>query len=140
MPKIGYLEGHMYTSTTSNVTVSVEPTYLENESDPDKNLYVWAYHVRIENKGAEVLQLRTRYWKITDAYGRNQEVRGPGVVGEEPILRPGESFEYTSGTPLSTPSGIMVGTYAMQTSDGKMFDVDIPAFSLDSPDTPRQVN
>lgn len=130
----------MYSSTTSNVTVSVETQYLDSESAPDKNIYVWAYHVRIENKGSETLQLRTRHWKITDAYGRTQEVSGPGVVGEQPVLKPGDSFEYTSGTPLSTPSGIMTGTYAMESPDGRMLDVTIPAFSLDSPDTPRQVN
>lgn len=131
----------MYSSTTRNVTVSVEPTFLPHESDPDKNIYVWAYHVKIRNEGKETLQLRTRCWKITDAYGRTQEVNGPGVVGEQPVLKPGESFEYTSGTPLPTPSGIMVGTYAMQSSsDGSLFDVAIPAFSLDTPHAPRQVN
>jgi ApaG protein len=130
----------MYTSTTNDVTVSVNPTYLAHESDPDKNIYVWAYRVKIENKGAETLQLRTRCWKITDAYGRNQEVRGPGVVGEQPILKPGDSFEYTSGTPLATPSGFMSGVYAMQTNDGRMIDIAIPAFSLDIPSKSRQVN
>ncbi|MBI1216040.1 MAG: Co2+/Mg2+ efflux protein ApaG [Alphaproteobacteria bacterium] len=130
----------MYSSTTRNVTVFVEPRYLDSESVPEKNVYVWAYHVRIENNGAETLQLRTRHWKITDAYGRVQEVRGPGVVGEQPVLKPGESFEYTSGTPLTTPSGIMAGTYAMEAPDGSLLDVAIPAFSLDSPDMPRQVN
>ncbi|MFN7113516.1 MAG: Co2+/Mg2+ efflux protein ApaG [Alphaproteobacteria bacterium] len=130
----------MYSSTTHNVTVSVEPVYLDGESVPDRNIFVWAYTVRIENKGGEVLQLRTRHWKITDAMGRVQEVRGPGVVGEQPVLRPGESFEYTSGTPLNTPSGIMTGSYAMETTDGRMVDVDIPAFSLDTPGAPRQIN
>jgi ApaG protein len=131
---------NMYSSTTSNVTVEVEPQYLASESVPEKNIYVWAYHVRIENNGTQTLQLRTRHWKITDAYGRTQEVRGPGVVGEQPVLKPGQSFEYTSGTPLSTPSGIMAGSYAMEGENGDVFDVAIPAFSLDSPDTPRQVN
>lgn len=130
----------MYSSTTHNVTVSVNPVYLDGESVPDKSIFVWAYTVKIENKGTEVLQLRTRHWKITDALGRVQEVRGPGVVGEQPLLNPGESFEYTSGTPLSTPSGIMMGSYAMETADGRMVDIDIPAFSLDAPDTPRQIN
>jgi ApaG protein len=129
----------MYSTTTSNVTVSVKPTYLDHESAPEKNIYVWAYTVRIQNVGEEVLQLRTRHWKITDAYGRTQEVHGPGVVGEQPVLKPGETFEYTSGTPLSTPSGIMMGSYSMQAQDGRMFDVDIPPFSLDS-GKPRQVN
>lgn len=130
----------MYSSTTHNVTVSVEPMYLDGESVPDKNIFVWAYTVRIENKGGEVLQLRTRRWTITDALGRVQEVSGPGVVGEQPVLKPGESFEYTSGTPLGTPSGIMMGTYAMETPDGRMMQVDIPAFSLDTPDTLRQIH
>lgn len=130
----------MYTSTTSNVTVSVEPMYLDHESEPDKNLYVWSYHVSIENAGPETVQLRSRHWKITDAYGRVQEVRGPGVVGEQPVLKPGERFEYTSGTPLPTPSGIMCGTYSMTGDGGRVFDVEIPAFSLDMPHARRQVN
>jgi ApaG protein len=130
----------MYSLTTQNVTVSVRPAYLEHESSPDKNLYVWAYTVKIENKGGMTVQLRTRHWKITDAYGRVQEVHGPGVVGEQPVLRPGESFEYTSGTPLSTPSGIMAGTYSMQGEDGQLFDVAIPAFSLDSGARPVKLN
>jgi ApaG protein len=130
----------MYTTTTDDVTVSVEPSYLDSESAPDKNLYVWAYHVRIENGGSETVQLKTRYWKITDAFGRVQEVNGPGVVGQQPVLKPGEMFEYTSGTPLPTPSGIMSGAYSMEGADGRTFDVAIPAFSLDSPHLPRQVN
>lgn len=129
----------MYSTTTSNVVVSVKPVFLDHESVPEKNIYVWAYTVKIQNVGNEVLQLRTRHWRITDAYGRTQEVHGPGVVGEQPVLKPGETFEYTSGTPLSTPSGIMMGSYSMQAPDGRMFDVEIPAFSLDS-GSPRQVN
>lgn len=130
----------MYISTTSNVTVSVEPVYLDHESQPEHNIYVWAYKVRIENNGKETLQLRTRYWRITDAFGRVQEVRGPGVVGEQPVLEPGQSFEYTSGTPLSTPSGIMSGIYSMEAPDGRMVEIAIPAFSLDSPGGDRRVN
>jgi ApaG protein len=123
----------MYSATTHSITVTVEPTYLEERSSPAENHYVWAYKVRIENKGGETVQLRRRHWRITDAIGRVQEVRGPGVVGEQPVLHPGQSFEYTSGTPLNTPSGIMVGTYDMETRDGRSFAVEIPAFSLDSP-------
>ena len=123
----------MYSSTTKNVTVSVEPTYLSGESEPDRNVYVWAYKVRIENHGGDTLQLKTRHWKITDSYGRVQEVHGPGVIGQQPVLKPGDSFEYTSGTPLSTPDGIMVGTYAMEMTDGTMMDIAIPAFSLHQP-------
>ncbi len=83
--------------------------------------------------GSDTVQLVNRYWHITDSLGRVQEVRGPGVVGEQPTLKPGESFEYTSGTPLPTPSGIMVGTYEMESANGRRFDVAVPAFSLDSP-------
>lgn len=130
----------MYIQTTNDITVSVEPRYLDTESVPEKNVYVWAYTVRIENKGTETLQLRTRHWRITDSYGRTQEVHGSGVVGEHPVLKPGQSYEYTSGAPLSTASGIMAGTYAMQTTDGRMMDVSIPAFSLDLPDMPRPLH
>ena len=130
----------MYSSTTSDVTVSVETTYLDHESHPEDNVYVWAYKVRIENNRPDTVQLRARHWKITDAYGRTQEVKGPGVVGEQPVLKPGASYEYTSGTPLPTPSGIMVGSYSMEAPDGKLFDVDIPAFSLDAPGDKKQVN
>lgn len=130
----------MYTQTTSDVTVSVEPQFLDHESRPEDNLWVWAYTVRIENKGRETVKLRTRHWRITDALGRTQEVRGPGVVGEQPVLKPGESFVYTSGTPLATASGIMTGTYSMEGSGGRLFDIAIPAFSLDSPGGKKQVN
>lgn len=130
----------MYSATTDNITVTVEPTYLDHESAPDKNLFVWAYHVRIQNGGSTAVQLRTRYWKITDGYGRTQEVRGPGVVGEQPMLQPGESFEYTSGTPLPTPSGIMTGSYAMENPKGELLTIAIPAFSLDAPGHRHSLN
>ena len=130
----------MYQKTTRSIEVTVIPLYLDDQSDPDENRYVWAYQVRLENKGDETVQLLTRYWNITDANGKVLEVRGDGVVGEQPILRPKERFEYTSGTPLSTPSGIMVGSYQMKTSDGESFDVAIPAFSLDSPYGQRQLH
>jgi ApaG protein len=130
----------MYSETTRSITVTVKPFYLEDQSSPTENRYVWAYHVRIENGGKETVQLRRRYWKITDNRGQIQEVRGPGVVGEQPVLGPGESFEYTSGTPLPTPSGIMVGTYEMETKGGQSFSVSIPAFSLDSPHQPVRLN
>src|ERR1700726_3631119 len=105
----------MYSETTRSIKVTVRPFYLEQHSSPAEDRYVWAYHVRIENEGGETVQLRNRHWQITDAAGRLQEVRGPGVVGEEPVLRPGESFEYTSSCPLTTPSGLMVGDYEMET-------------------------
>ncbi len=122
-----------YSSTTDAISVTVEPVYLDGQSEPDDDHYVWAYHVRIENNGERTVQLRTRYWQITDGRGRVQEVRGDGVVGEQPVLGPGDVFEYTSGTPLATPSGIMVGSYKMRTDSGDLLSVDIPAFSLDSP-------
>ncbi|MBI3516070.1 MAG: Co2+/Mg2+ efflux protein ApaG [Proteobacteria bacterium] len=130
----------MYSKTTRSISITVEPKYLEERSSPPDSNYVWAYHVRIQNSGRETVQLVTRYWRITDAFGRVQEVRGPGVVGEQPVLKPGDSFEYTSGTPLSTPSGIMVGAYQMETADGERFDAAIPAFSLDSPHQAVRLN
>jgi ApaG protein len=130
----------MYTATTRAIRVTVRPQYLPDQSDPTKSQYVWAYEVRIENRGDVTVQLRSRHWKITDGLGRTKEVKGPGVVGETPRLRPGEAFEYTSGTPLSTPSGIMGGTYQMVSEAGENFDIEIPTFSLDTPSGPRQLN
>ncbi len=130
----------MYSETTRSIRITVQPFYLEEQSSPAEDHYVWAYHVRIENHGRETVQLRRRHWKITDGRGHVQEVRGPGVVGEQPVLGPGESFEYTSGTPLPTPSGIMVGTYEMETPAGESFEVAIPAFSLDSPHQQVRLN
>jgi ApaG protein len=130
----------MYTQTTRSITITVMPTYLDDQSAPEEQHYVWKYHIRIENHGQDTVQLRTRYWRITDSLGRVQEVRGAGVVGEQPVLRPGESYEYTSGTPLPTPSGIMVGAYQMESQSGEKFEVDVPAFSLDSPYQPVKLN
>ncbi len=130
----------MYQEITRGIRVSVNPTYLEGQSDPSQGHYVWAYQVTIANEGPETVQLLTRHWKITDGRGQLHEVQGPGVVGEQPVLKPGESFEYTSGTPLSTPSGIMAGSYQMQAASGEMFDAVVPAFSLDSPHEARRVN
>ena len=130
----------MYTATTRAIRVTVRPQYLPDQSDPAKSQYVWAYQVRIENTGDSTVQLRSRHWKITDGLGRLQEVRGPGVVGKTPMLRPGEIFEYTSGTPLSTPSGFMSGTYLMVSDSGETFDIEIPAFSLDTPAAARRLN
>ena len=134
------MEDGLYLAVTRDIKVVVRPFYLEDQSSPIENHYVWAYHVEIENEGADTVKLRTRHWRITDAMGRVQEVRGPGVVGEQPVLAPGESYEYTSGTPLETPSGIMAGTYQMELANGEQFDVEIPAFSLDSPHQPVQLN
>jgi ApaG protein len=130
----------MYESVTHGVRVRVTPQYLEEESSPDDDRYVWAYTIDIVNEGSETVQLRTRHWRITDATGRTEEVRGPGVVGQTPVLEPGASFRYTSGCPLTTPSGIMVGSYQMTTEAGERIDVKVPAFSLDSPHTTRSLN
>ena len=130
----------MYDRTTRGIRIEVHPFYLEDQSTPDQGHFVWAYRVKIENVGLEPVQLLNRYWKITDAFGRIKEVRGPGVVGEQPRLDPGETFEYTSGTPLSTPSGIMAGTYEMTTDDGDSFPVVVPPFSLDSPHEQSTLN
>jgi len=130
----------MYEKVTKNIAVSVRPFYLEEQSEPDEDRFVWAYRVNILNKGDDTVQLLNRHWRITDKLGRLQEVKGPGVVGEQPVLKPGESFEYTSGCPLTTPSGIMVGTYEMTTTGGERFSVEIPAFSLDSPYDTATVN
>ena len=130
----------MYSQTTRLITVSVDPLYLEDQSSPDENHFVWAYRVRIENKSGETVQLMRRHWTITDAIGRVQEVKGSGVIGEQPVLKPGETYEYTSGTPLTTPSGIMVGSYHMEAVGGEQFDIAIPAFSLDSPHQARRLN
>jgi ApaG protein len=130
----------MYTATTRAIKVTVQPRYLSDQSDPEKAHYVWAYHVRIENRGEVAVQLRSRHWKITDALGRCQEVKGRGVVGVTPRLEPGEVFEYASGTPLSTPSGFMGGTYQMVSDSDENFDIEIPTFSLDAPGGARQLN
>lgn len=130
----------MYSAITREIRVQVEPIYLDDQSEPDESQYVWAYRVQIENEGTETVQLLTRYWHITDGMGRVQEVRGAGVVGEQPVLNPGESYEYTSGTPLPTPSGIMKGSYQMRTPSGDKFDIEVPAFSLDSPHEARHLN
>ena len=130
----------MYEKTTRSITVTVHPFFLDEQSAPEEEHYVWAYRVSIENAGDETVQLLNRHWRITDKLGRLQEVKDAGVVGEQPFLKPGDSFEYTSGTPLPTPSGIMVGTYEMENATGERLDVEIPAFSLDSPYNSASVN
>lgn len=130
----------MYEAVTRGIRVRVAPQYLEEQSTPEDGQYFWAYTVDIHNESEETVQLRTRWWRIVDARGHTEEVRGPGVVGETPVLTPGESFSYTSGCPLPTPSGIMSGTYQMASATGEMFDVAIPAFSLDSPTAHRRMN
>lgn len=130
----------MYRLVTRNIEVTVTPKYLPERSSQEKSYFFWAYTIAISNRGEVAVQLKTRHWRITDALGRVQEVKGPGVVGEEPVLKPGGQYEYTSGVPLPTSSGFMVGTYGMVTDNGEHFDIDIPAFSLDSPDTKRTLN
>ena len=120
----------MYRAVTRKVQVTVTPRFLTERSSPANGYFFWAYTIDIANLGTETVQLKTRHWRITDALGRLQEVKGPGVVGEEPVLKPGESFEYTSGVPLPTPSGFMTGSYGMVTAAGEHFDIEIPAFSL----------
>jgi len=129
-----------YEKVTRGIRVSVEPNYLDRQSDPEDGRFVWSYTVCIANDSTEIVRLRTRYWRITDAEGLTEEVHGDGVVGEQPIIHPGEHFKYTSGAPLPTPSGLMVGHYRMETAAGKAFDVAIPAFSLDSPHEIRQIH
>ncbi len=129
----------MYRAVTHNIEVTVEPFYLEEQSSPEEQRYVWAYRVTIINHSDIAVQLRSRSWKITDANGRTEDVHGPGVVGEEPFLKPGDSYQYSSGCPLTTSSGMMSGSYMMQNheagslDEGKLFAITIPAFSLDMP-------
>ena len=130
----------MYEAVTRGIRVRVTPAYIEDRSTPADSYFFWAYTVDIANEGGEPVQLLSRYWRITDAGGRSEEIRGPGVVGQTPVIPPGASFTYTSGCPLKTPSGIMSGTYQMTTRAGTGFDIAIPAFSLDSPYAIRSVN
>jgi ApaG protein len=130
----------MYSKTTRNIKITVIPTYLAEQSDPEEHHYVWAYTIQLDNLGSEKAQLLNRYWHITDAQGAVQEVRGPGVVGEQPKLEPGAQYRYSSGAALKTPSGIMTGNYEMTTDAGERFLIEIPTFSLDSPDQVKRPN
>lgn len=132
--------GPTYSATTRGIDVEVVPFYLADRSEPAEQRWVWGYRITIANNSDAVIQVLARHWRITDGLGRLEEVQGPGVVGEQPELRPGDSFQYTSGCPLRTPSGIMVGSYTVRDGDGAFFDVDVPAFSLDLPDTGRSLN
>lgn len=124
----------MFKAITHDIQVVVEPLYLSDQSNPQEGSFVWAYTIQIENLGAANVQLVNRTWHITDAGGQVQEVHGPGVVGEQPVLVPGQMFQYTSGVVLHTPSGIMSGTYEMEhLGSGARFDIVVPTFSLDSP-------
>ena len=130
----------MYEAVTRGIRIRVTPQYLKDQSSPEESEFLWAYTIDIANESDDTVQLRSRVWRITDGHGQTEEVRGPGVVGETPVIRPGTSFTYTSGCPLRTPSGIMVGSYQMVDGKGQLFDVEIPAFSLDSPFALRSVN
>lgn len=130
----------MYSRVTQDIQITVLTEFVPERSDANQATYFWAYTIEIANQGRQTVQLTERHWKITDANGRLEEVRGPGVVGEQPVLKPGESFRYTSGCPLRTPSGIMTGTYRMVSESGDTFEAEIPVFSLDSPYAPRVLN
>ncbi len=130
----------MYRKITHDIEVSVLPVYIDERSDPERDLYFWAYRVQITNHGGHSVRLVSRYWHITDATGAVEEVSGEGVVGEQPTIDPDGIYEYTSGCPLNTPSGIMVGHYEMETEKGEMITVAIPAFSLDLPDARPVIN
>ncbi|EJW10658.1 ApaG protein [Rhodovulum sp. PH10] len=123
----------MFVARTREIEVEVAPRFLPERSSTDERTWFWTYTIRITNHGEETVRLETRHWRITDALGRRQEVSGAGVVGEQPVLPPGGTYEYTSGVPLPTPSGFMVGTYGMLSQTGERFEIDIPAFALDLP-------
>jgi ApaG protein len=130
----------MYERQTRSINVAVKPAYLDDQSDPEGERYVWSYTVTIENRGQEAVQLMSRYWNIVDGVGRTQEISGPGVVGAQPVINPGESFQYTSGCPLETSSGLMSGRYQMKAASGEAFEAEIPAFLLESPYERRQIH
>ena len=129
-----------YRAVTRQIEVKVIPRFLPERSSPENGYYFWAYTITLTNLGGETVQLKTRHWRITDGQGRLQEVRGAGVVGEEPVLKSGQNFEYTSGVPLPTASGFMSGRYQMVSESGEKFEIDVPTFSLDSPDNKRVLN
>jgi ApaG protein len=130
----------MYHAKTRTVQITALPAYAPERSEADEGRFYWTYTIEIANQGDTTVQLLARFWRITDANGRVETVEGPGVVGETPVLRPGETYRYTSGCPLPTPSGIMSGAYRMVDESGEEFDAIIPAFSLDSPMQRRVLN
>jgi ApaG protein len=130
----------MYRAVTRQIEVTVEPNFMPERSSVENHQYFWSYTIVITNAGNETVQLQTRHWIITDATGHQENVRGEGVIGEQPVLAPGERFEYTSGVPLPTPSGFMTGRYQMVSESGERFEIDVPTFSLDSPDCKRVLN
>jgi len=133
-------DARAYEAETEGIVVRVRPSYLAGQSDPEGGRWVWAYQVEIVNLSAAPVQLMARRWEITDALGHVEEVRGPGVVGEQPTIQPGDSYSYASGCPLGTASGSMAGGYYMTDDAGRSFEVAIPAFSLDVPGDRRVLN
>ena len=123
----------LFEQRTKDVIVRVEPEFLADQSSPSDGRFIWAYTVEIDNQSSEDLRVTGRYWHIADSLGQVQEVHGQGVVGEKPVVRAGESFRYTSGAPLSAPSGMMSGRYSVESDAGEAFDIEIPVFVLDSP-------
>src|SRR6185437_15466008 len=130
----------MYERQTRSIFVAVKPAYLDDQSDPEDSRFVWSYTVTIENRGSEPVQLLSRFWSITDGTGIVREVRGPGVVGAQPVIAPGEKFQYTSGCPLETASGLMTGRYQMKAASGEDFEAEIPLFLLESPYEERRIH
>lgn len=122
-----------YSATTHSITVRVSASFLADQSDPAKDRYFWSYHIRVENDGAASVQLLSRRWIITDGHGQRHRVEGEGVVGKQPQIGPGESYDYVSGCPLDTPNGTMEGVYVMLGEGGGTFEVAIPRFRLSSP-------
>lgn len=131
---------HSVELTTRAIKVRATPIFLDGQSDPSEDRFLWAYDIQIENMGPETVKLMNRKWQITNSRGETEEVQGPGVIGQQPVLGPGISFRYQSGTPLTTPSGLMRGNYEMENERGERFWIDVPAFSLDSPYETRAVN
>ena len=131
---------YYYTKITKNIRVSVKTDFLSDQSDVENKLWVWSYHILIENNGNNTVQLVDRYWKITDETGHVKEVNGSGVIGRQPSIKPGESFEYSSGTPLNKPSGFMFGNYRMINEKNESFFIDVPIFSLDIPSIKKILN
>lgn len=130
----------MYEQETAGMIVRVDPQFLPQESRPADSRYVWAYTIEIENRRPDPVQLISRFWRITDENGATQEVRGEGVIGQQPVIEPGASFKYTSAAPLAAPSGVMMGAYSMQRENGEAFDIDVPLFALNSPHNSRRAN
>lgn len=131
----------MYEQETAGMVVRVAPEFMPEESKPTESRFVWSYTIEIENRTADPVQLVSRFWRITDENGVTQEVRGPGVIGQQPVIGPGQSFRYTSAAPLAAPSGVMLGAYSMlRVDNGEAFDIAVPAFALDSPHQARMLN